>query len=75
MNTSMQTRADGDIAWGVGSTAIVTGASRGFGRGIATALSAAGAHVIGVARTRSGLDELSDELGDTFTAVPADAAS
>jgi NAD(P)-dependent dehydrogenase (short-subunit alcohol dehydrogenase family) len=74
MNTSMQTRADGDIAWEVGSTAIVTGASRGFGRGIATALSAAGAHVIGVARTRSGLDELSDELGDTFTAVPADAA-
>ncbi|HEY0583746.1 MAG TPA: SDR family oxidoreductase [Chloroflexota bacterium] len=33
-----------------GSTAIVTGASRGFGRGIAVALGAAGAHVIGVAR-------------------------
>jgi len=34
-----------------GSTAIVTGASRGFGRGIATALAAAGARVIGVARS------------------------
>ena len=34
-----------------GSTAIVTGASRGFGRGIAEALAAAGASVVGVART------------------------
>ena len=34
-----------------GSTAIVTGASRGFGRGIADALAAAGAHVVGVARS------------------------
>src|SRR6201999_1449371 len=34
-----------------GSTAIVTGASRGFGRGIASALAAAGAHVVGVARS------------------------
>jgi NAD(P)-dependent dehydrogenase (short-subunit alcohol dehydrogenase family) len=32
------------------STAIVTGASRGFGRAIATALTAAGAKVIGLAR-------------------------
>ena len=58
----------------IGSTAIVTGASRGFGRAIATALSAAGAHVVGVARNASALDELRDELGDTFTAVAADAA-
>jgi NAD(P)-dependent dehydrogenase (short-subunit alcohol dehydrogenase family) len=34
-----------------GSTAIVTGASRGFGRGIADTLAAAGAHVVGVARS------------------------
>jgi NAD(P)-dependent dehydrogenase (short-subunit alcohol dehydrogenase family) len=36
-----------DIA---GATAVVTGASRGFGRGIAAALSRAGAQVFGVAR-------------------------
>jgi NAD(P)-dependent dehydrogenase (short-subunit alcohol dehydrogenase family) len=34
-----------------GSTAIVTGASRGFGRGIADAFTAAGTHVVGVARS------------------------
>jgi NAD(P)-dependent dehydrogenase (short-subunit alcohol dehydrogenase family) len=34
-----------------GSTAIVTGASRGFGSGIAAALTAAGARVVGVARS------------------------
>ena len=33
-----------------GTTAIVTGASRGFGRGVAAALTQAGAHVVGVAR-------------------------
>jgi NAD(P)-dependent dehydrogenase (short-subunit alcohol dehydrogenase family) len=33
-----------------GSTAIVTGASRGFGRGIADALTATGVRVVGVAR-------------------------
>ncbi|MBV9449811.1 MAG: SDR family NAD(P)-dependent oxidoreductase [Streptosporangiaceae bacterium] len=41
-----------------GVTALVTGASRGFGRGIATALSAAGAQVVGVARDRGPLEEL-----------------
>ena len=39
-----------------GTTAIVTGASRGFGRGIAVALHAAGAHVVGVAWDRGPLD-------------------
>src|ERR1700760_3584266 len=56
-----------------GSTAIVTGASRGFGRGIAAALTAAGARVVGVARGGAELDTLRAELGG-FTAVPADAA-
>jgi NAD(P)-dependent dehydrogenase (short-subunit alcohol dehydrogenase family) len=37
-----------------GVTALVTGASRGFGRGIATALSGAGARVVGVARDGAG---------------------
>ncbi len=58
----------------VGTTAIVTGASRGFGRAIATALTAVGADVVGVARTRSQLDDLRDELGAGFTPVVADAA-
>jgi NAD(P)-dependent dehydrogenase (short-subunit alcohol dehydrogenase family) len=49
-----------------GSTAIVTGASRGFGRGISEALKAAGARVIGVART--GADVTAD------AADPATAA-
>jgi NAD(P)-dependent dehydrogenase (short-subunit alcohol dehydrogenase family) len=56
-----------------GATALVTGASRGFGRGIATALSATGAQVVGVARDRAALEELRAELGGSFTAVSADA--
>ena len=57
-----------------GVTALVTGASRGFGRGVATALSRAGAQVVGVARDCAPLEELRAELGGAFTAVPADAA-
>ena len=56
-----------------GVTALVTGASRGFGRGIAIALSGAGAQVVGVARDRGGLDDLRGELGESFTPVRADA--
>ncbi len=37
-----------------GTTALVTGASRGFGRAIAIALSSSGAHVVGVAATEPG---------------------
>jgi NAD(P)-dependent dehydrogenase (short-subunit alcohol dehydrogenase family) len=57
-----------------GATALVTGASRGFGRGIATALSEAGAKVTGVARDGGPLEELREQLGGSFTAVAADAA-
>jgi len=57
-----------------GTTAIVTGASRGFGRGITTALARAGAQVTGVARDREELARLQGELGDSFTPVAADAA-
>ena len=56
------------------TTAIVTGASRGFGRAIATALSHAGAHVVGVARDGNRLEEVRTQLGDSFTPVVADAA-
>src|SRR5258707_12929691 len=54
-------------------TAIVTGASRGFGRATAIALVKAGVHVIGVARDREQLDAVRDEAGAEFTPVAADA--
>lgn len=57
-----------------GTTAVVTGASRGFGRSVAGALCAGGAHVVGVARSGARLAEVGEELGDGFTAVTADAA-
>src|SRR5690242_5840790 len=57
-----------------GTTALVTGASRGFGRAIAVALAKHGAHVAGVARDRGRLEELRAQLGDTFTPVAAVAA-
>ena len=58
-----------------GKVVLVTGASRGIG--YATALEAArrGAHVIAVARTVGGLEELDDaiqELGGSSTLVPLD---
>jgi NAD(P)-dependent dehydrogenase (short-subunit alcohol dehydrogenase family) len=55
-------------------TAIVTGASRGFGRGIAAALVRAGAQVVGVARDHERLAEVGAELGGAFTPVTGDAA-
>ena len=57
-----------------GSTALVTGASRGFGRGVAIALAGAGANVVGVARDRAALEEVRALVGDGFTPVAADAA-
>lgn len=57
-----------------GTTAIVTGASRGLGRGIAAALAGAGAQVVGVARDQARLEEVREQLGDGFTPVAADAA-
>jgi NAD(P)-dependent dehydrogenase (short-subunit alcohol dehydrogenase family) len=55
--------------------AVVTGASRGLGRAAALALAKEGAHVIALARTQGGLEELDDEikkLGGSATLVPAD---
>lgn len=57
-----------------GATALVTGASRGLGRGISAALASEGARVIGVARGAAALAELRAEIGDNFTPVTADAA-
>lgn len=56
--------------------ALVTGASRGLGYATARALAKAGAHVIAVARTQGGLEELDDEIrrdtGEGATLVPLD---
>ena len=48
------------------TSAVVTGAGRGFGRAVATALVETGTEVVGIARTASDLDALHRGLGDAF---------
>src|SRR5579872_1291017 len=58
-----------------GRIALVTGASRGIGAATALALAQAGAHVVAIARTVGGLEELDDRIrsaGGTATLVPLD---
>jgi NAD(P)-dependent dehydrogenase (short-subunit alcohol dehydrogenase family) len=53
--------------------ALVTGASRGIGYATAIALAKAGAHIVAVARTQGGLEELDDGIrkdGGSATLVP-----
>jgi NAD(P)-dependent dehydrogenase (short-subunit alcohol dehydrogenase family) len=53
--------------------ALVTGASRGIGYATARALARQGAHIIAVARTQGGLEELDDDIrkdGGSATLVP-----
>jgi NAD(P)-dependent dehydrogenase (short-subunit alcohol dehydrogenase family) len=55
--------------------ALVTGASRGIGYAAGVALARAGAHVVAVARTVGGLEELDDAVraaGSSATLVPLD---
>ncbi|MEM0989761.1 MAG: SDR family NAD(P)-dependent oxidoreductase [Pseudomonadota bacterium] len=55
--------------------ALVTGASRGLGYALAQHLGASGAHVVAVARTVGGLEELDDAIqraGGQATLVPLD---
>ena len=55
--------------------ALVTGASRGIGYATAVALAKAGTHVVAVARTVGGLEELYDAIraeGGSATLVPLD---
>jgi NAD(P)-dependent dehydrogenase (short-subunit alcohol dehydrogenase family) len=55
--------------------AVITGASRGIGRAVALGYAAEGAHVILVARTVGGLEEVDDEInkiGGKATLVPLD---
>jgi NAD(P)-dependent dehydrogenase (short-subunit alcohol dehydrogenase family) len=56
-----------------GKIALVTGASRGIGYQLALQLAEAGAHVIAVARTQGGLEDLDDQIkaaGGSATLVP-----
>ncbi len=58
-----------------GRVAVVTGASRGLGAAIATAIAGEGAHLILIARTVGGLEETDDAVrraGGTATLVPLD---
>lgn len=58
-------------------TALITGASRGIGKAAALALCEAGAHIIAMARTVGGLEELDDEIksiGGSASLIPADLA-
>ncbi len=55
--------------------ALITGASRGIGAAVAKRFAAEGAHVVLVARTVGGLEEVDDEikaLGGSATLVPCD---
>jgi NAD(P)-dependent dehydrogenase (short-subunit alcohol dehydrogenase family) len=64
----MTKRLDGRIA-------LVTGASRGIGAAVARRYAAEGAHIIAIARTVGGLEELDDavkSVGSTATLVPLD---
>ncbi|TNE57466.1 MAG: SDR family NAD(P)-dependent oxidoreductase [Alphaproteobacteria bacterium] len=58
-----------------GRLAVITGASRGIGRSVALAFAREGAHVIAIARTVGGLEEVDDLIqaeGGSATLVPLD---
>lgn len=58
-----------------GRIAVVTGASRGIGYHAALGFAAAGAHVVAIARTVGGLEEVDDAIkaeGGSATLVPLD---
>jgi len=63
--------------WLAGRLAVVTGASRGIGAATATAVAAAGAHVVLAARDRQGLDGVAGRIKDAggqATPLPTDVS-
>jgi len=63
--------------WLPGRVAVVTGASQGIGAATATAIAAAGAHVILAARKREALEDVAGRIrqaGGAATAVPTDVS-
>lgn len=69
----MNGNAEGRLA---GRIALVTGASRGIGAAVARRFAAEGAHLVLLARTVGGLEEVDDEIrqagGQAATLVPLD---
>jgi len=57
-----------------GRVALVMGASRGIGRGIAAALAREGAKVAVASRSQEKLDEAVAEIGEAATSFVADAS-
>jgi NAD(P)-dependent dehydrogenase (short-subunit alcohol dehydrogenase family) len=58
-----------------GRIALITGASRGIGAAVARRIAAEGAHVVLLARTQGGLEEVDDQIrrdGGQATLVPLD---
>jgi len=63
--------------WLAGRLAVVTGASRGIGAATATAVAAAGAHVVLAARDQQGLDAVAGRIKDAggqATPLPTDVS-
>ncbi len=58
-----------------GKTVIVTGASKGIGRGIALRFGAAGLNVLVVSRTLADAEKVAAEIGPNASAFAADVAS
>jgi NAD(P)-dependent dehydrogenase (short-subunit alcohol dehydrogenase family) len=73
----MRTAPVSSTRWLTGRLAVVTGASRGIGAATATAVAAAGAHVVLAARDRPALDGVAGRIKDAggqATPVPTDVS-